>query len=458
MALWDRVAQFLSIELAQEPEVMLSTPFEDSVDRIIHRREHPRQGAWRIPTVREALSVPAIHRALTLISSTTGMLSMQAFRQGVAMDEPPRLVVRPDPDEPPGTFYSQSSANLGKYGEYVWYIASFDGDGNAEALINVPLHELHVDANAENRRRPRYQWGKIESTRWTPTNPTGRFVHRKYALNDPLSLRGEGPLQLAKAAVSIAVESQNWAADFFGDGGFGRDVVKYAGYLDPTLKDAQGVPDPETGLSEADRFRAQYISRDSNTPLIIDQAIESITHPTIDQQTAQMMDARLHQRGDAALMFGIPGKFAEYVQSGTSLTYQNVEMAFNDLIKSCLQPLYLEPIEQDMSDLLTRTTVARFNVKGFLRADPKTRAEVYNVLVPLGVMTLEQAQREEGYLPGDVEFAPVPFSPVTPAPIRAASLGMRDVRCPTCNRLITRSDGTVEGRCGHCKLTFLSAA
>lgn len=449
MALWDRVAQFLALELQQEPEVKLSTPFEDSVDRIIHRREHPRQGAWRIPTVREALSVPAIHRAVALISSTTGMLSMQAFRNGEPMDDPPRLVVRPDPDEAPGTFYESTAASLAKHGEYVWYIASFDGDGNAAALVNVPLQELHVDANAENRRRPRYQWGKIESTRWTPSNQTGRFVHRKYALNDPLALRGEGPLQMAKAAVSIAVESQTWAANFFGDGGFGRDVVKYAGYLDPTLKDVFGNPDPDAGLSEADRFRAQYMSRDNNTPLIIDQAIDSINHPTIDPETAQMMATRLHQRGDAALIFGIPGKFAEYVQSGTSLTYQNVEMAFNDLIKSCLQPLYLEPIEQSMSDLLTRSTVARFNIKGFLRADPKTRAEVYQILVPLGVMTLEQAQREEGYLPGDVEFAPVPFSPVTPAPIRAASMG---VRCPSCNKLIARTLGPgSELDCPRCK-------
>jgi HK97 family phage portal protein len=449
MAFWDRVAQFLSIELQQDPAVMLSTPFEDSVDRIIHRREHPRQGAWRIPTVREALSVPPIHRAVSLIASTTGMLSMQAFRNGEAMDDPPRLVVRPDPDEAPGTFYASTAANLAKHGEYVWYIASFDGDGNAAALVNVPLYELHVDANAENRRRPRYQWGKIESTRWTPTNPTGRFVHRKYALTDPLSLRGEGPLQMARAAVSIAVESQTWAANFFGDGGFGRDVVKYAGYLDPTLKDELGNPDPDTGLSEADRFRAQYMSRDNNVPLVIDQAIESITHPTIDQQTAQMMDARLHQRGDAALMFGIPGKFAEYVQSGTSLTYQTLESALKDLVVTCLQPLYLEPIEQDMSDLQTRTTVTRFNVKGFLRADPKTRAEIYQILVPLGVMTVEQAQEEEGYRPGDVEYAPVPFSPVTPVPIRAASLG---VRCPSCNKLIARALGPgSELDCPRCK-------
>lgn len=258
---------------------------------------------------------------------------------------------------------------------------------------------------------------------------------------------------MARAAVSIAVEAQTWAANFFGDGGYPRDIIKHSGMLDPTLRDEFGNPDPDQGLSEADRLRAQYISRDNNTPLVIDQNIESIsTTNTWTPDGAQMMSARVHQRGDAALLFGIPGKFAEYVQSGTSLTYQNVEMAFRDLIKGCLQPLYLEPIEQAMSDLLTRSTVSRFNTKGFLRVDDKTRAEIYNILVPLGVMTVEQAQREEGILPGDVEYAPVPFSPAAVAPIRAASLEMRDVRCPTCNRLVGRTDSRMEGWCRHCKV------
>jgi HK97 family phage portal protein len=451
MALWDQVTRFLSLGLIQEPEVALSTTFEDQVDLILHRRDHPNLGAWRAPSVREALSVPAIHRAVALISSTTGMLSMQAFRNGTAMDDPPRLVVRPDPDEPPGTFYETTAANFAKYGEFVWCVMARDTDDNPSALVNVPLYELRVESNPKNRRRATYTWGTIESTRWTPTNPKGRFIHRKYALNDPFALRGEGPLQIAQAAVSIAVESQTWAANFFGDGGFGRDVIKLAGFADPTRKDEMGQPAPDTGLSETDRLKADYTRRDNNTPMVIDQSVESITHPTIDPETSQMFEARLHQRGDAALIFGIPGKFAEYVQSGTSLTYQNVEMAFTDLIKSCLQPLYLEPIEQTMSDLLTRSTVARFNVKGFLRADIKTRFEVHGIAIDKGIYDADFAAREEGILPGDVEYAPVPFAApsAAPTPIRAASLG---VRCPSCNKLVARTLGPgSELDCPRCK-------
>lgn len=444
-------ARFLGLEMVERPDVTLLTPIEEATDAILHRRQYPRQGAWRAVSVTEALGVPAIHRAVALISSTTGMLSMQGFRNGVLMDEPPRLLVRPDPYEAPGTFYTSTSANLAKYGEYVWWIASRDSDNLPNALINVPLNELRVDENRDDRRFPKYKWGSKEGTRYSPANPRGNFVHRKYALTEPFSLRGMGPLQIAKAAVSIAVEAQIWAANFYGDGGAARDIIKHAGILDPTLRDEFGNPDPDTGLSEAERLKAQYTARDNNTPLVIDQAIESITHPSIDVGGGQMFEARLHQRGDAALIFGIPGKFAEYVQSGTSLTYQNLEMAFTDLIKSCLQPLYLEPIEQDMSDLLTRSTVARFNVKGFLRADIKTRFDVHGIAIDKGIYGPEYAQREEGILPGDVEFAPVPFAPpaaITTIP-RAASTG---VRCPACHKLVARTLGPGSDMdCPRCK-------
>lgn len=452
---------FLGLELIERPpELMLSTAAEDAIDKIIHAREHPRSGAYRLPSVNQALGVPSIQRAVSLISSTTGMLTMQGFRNGEVMDgrdgrpEPPRLITRPDPDEDPYTFYSMTAAQAAKYGEFVWWIASRDGDGLPSALVNVPLNELQVQNNPDSRRFPKYRWGKVESTRWTPANPTGAFVHRKYPLGEPYALRGEGPLQLGKIAVSISVEANVWAANFYGGGGHPSDIVKWADQLDPTLRDELDQPDQVNGLSEADRLKAQYIARDSNTPLVIDSRIESITAGKIDEAGAQMLEARLHQNGDAARLFGMSGHWVEYVQSGTSLTYQNLEMAFTELIRVCLQPLYLEPIEQAMSDLLPRTTSSRFNVKGFLRADIKTRFEVHGIAIDKGIYGPEYAQMEEGILPGDVEYAPIPFAPPQAVPVsvpRVASLS-RDVRCPSCNKLVAKALGAgSEVECGRCK-------
>jgi HK97 family phage portal protein len=413
---------------------------------------------YTIPSVSEALGVPAIHRAVALISSTTGTLSVQGFRSGELMDQAPGLIVRPDPYQTPGAFYSGTAANMAKYGEFVWWIASRDGDGQPLSLVIVPLHELRVEENVNNRLLPSYTWGKVTGTRYSAANPRGTFVHVMYPLGDPFQLRGAGPLQLCGAATSVTVEAQAWAANFYGEGGYAREVIKKAGRLDPTLRDPVTYePDPVNGLSEADILRAQWTSRANNVPRVVDESIDSVTTNQPNPQGAQMLEARQHQAGDAARMFGIAGSLLEYQQPGSSLTYQNLEGEFTKFVRTCLQPLYLEPIEQALSDLLTRSTVARFNVKSFLRADVKTRYEVHGLAIDKGIYGPDYAQREEGILPGDVEFAPVPFSPpaaVPPAIPRAASAS---VRCPSCNKFLARALGPgSELDCPRCKTTVRS--
>ena len=430
--------------------VKLSNP--ESAVGILERLTgvNSRTGAWRRVSVREALGVPAIHRAVTIISSTTGMLSVQAYRDGVVMDDPPGIVTRPDPYEMPGAFYGGTAGDMAKYGEFVWWIASTDSDGRASALVRVPLTELRVEENVRNRLKPKYTWGDKVGTRYSGANPTGRFVHVKYPLAEPFALRGEGPLQICGAANSVAVESQAWAGNFYGEGGQPATVVKKAGLLSPELLNpVTFAPDPD-GMSEADILRSQVIARSNNTTMVIDDRIESIDFKTVNEQGAQMLDARNFNNGDAAREFGIPGPLLEYQQSGSSLTYQNRTDLKGHLLEMCLIPLYLEPIEQAMSDLLSRSTVARFNVRGFLRADIKTRYEVHGIAIDKGIYDPEYARREEGIDPGDIEYAPVPFS--APSAVPTSLPKTAAARCPSCRKLVARALGPgSEVECPRCR-------
>ena len=445
--------------------VTLATP-DDEIAALFGRAAGSTVRTYRLPSVAEAMSVPSIQSAVALISGTVGMLSVQGYRNGSLMTDAPRLISRPDPYQTPQAFYSGTAANIAKYGESVWWIASRDSLDFASALINVPLHELEVTENLNNRLRPDYRWGTRIGTRWTAATPQGRFVHIMYPTGEPLALRGSGPLQLCRAAVSVSVEAQAWAAQFYADGGDPSVLIKHAAELSPELD--------EDGLSEADRLRAQWVSRPHNVPRIIDQNIESVEYKDVNPNGAQMLDARSHQDGDSARMFRIPGPLLEYQQSGGSLTYQNRTDLKGELVETCLQPLYLEPIEQAMSDLLPRSIVARFNVKGFLRADAKTRFEVHGIAIDKGIYDSAYAQREEGILPGDVEFAPVPFSPpsAVPGPLpRYASMATGDVRCDgqvlkkqlgvssftTCDKLLTRDGRAYIGTCPRCKKVYSDA-
>ena len=118
-----------------------------------------RRGHRGLPSIEDALGVPALLRCVTLISNTAGQLTVQGYRDGSPLDDAPRLVTRPDPWRTPRDFYRDSTWNMATRGEVVWYIASRDGDGLATALVVVPLRELTIEENTRDRMRPVYTWG-----------------------------------------------------------------------------------------------------------------------------------------------------------------------------------------------------------------------------------------------------------------------------------------------------------
>lgn len=454
MSLWDRVAQFLALEPLQQRTAFLDAP-DMSTQIAAVRRTQQATRPWRLPSIIEALGVPAISRAVTLISNTTGSLAMQAFRDGATMPDVPRVVSRPDPYQTPREFYRDSAYCLATRGEYVWWIASRDTDGTPSALVVVPLAELSVEENPRNRLFPVYRWGTVKSTRYSGANPTGDFVHQTY-LREPGQLRGMGPLQLGMAAASVSVEAQEWAANFYADGGNGGTI----------LRSSITVSDEEAAL-----LRNDWVSIPNNVPRVIDPRIEDVKQNPVDPQGAQMLAARDWQNGEAARMFGMPGALVEYSAPGSSLTYQNVESIWRQFQAGCLTPNYLEPIEQGMSDLLSRSTVGRFNLKGLLRADILTRYQVHKIAIDAGIYGPEVAQQEEGYQPGDVEFAPVPFAPPAAVPATIPQTrsdpefrctGMRTIRrsgvtrLAQCSRLLAHAT-TFVGQCPRCKKTYEAA-
>ena len=450
MSLWDAVSRFLAIEPLQERSI---DSFDTTTPLAIQLAAlHAQPRPWRLPTITEALGVPAIQRAVTLIANTTGSLALQTFRNTELMSETPRVIIRPNPYEAPNETYGAMAYCLATRGETVLWIAARDSYGFASALVVLPLGELRVEENPRNRLLPFYTWGTIKGTRYSPANPTGDFVHITY-LREPFALRGMGPLQLARAAASVSVESQEWAANFYAGGGY------------PSIELHSEV---ELSVGEADALKLQWIGTPSNMPKVTSgnlAAREIAANP----QGAQMLEAREYQNGDAARMFGIPGALMEYNSPGSSLTYQNVTEVYTIFVKGSLSINYLEKIEQALTDLLPRPMAVRFYLDGLMRADVKTRWEVYEKAV--GVLGPEEgaafARLREGLVPGNIENAPVPAAPplAIPAPLQNRSQeavrceGMRLLRgrLTSCGKLLAEA-GPFVGTCPRCGKVYTAVA
>jgi HK97 family phage portal protein len=397
---------------SSDPWTPLPT-LEQQLARLHNRGARP----WRTATIPEALGVPAIFRAVLLISNTVGSLSMEAWRDELMLSakERPRLIIRPNPLTTPREFYRDTAYAMATRGEAWWWVAARDIDGAPISLYPVPPFEVTVEENSQNRLRPTIRW----RDEIMPNEDMKQIVLTK----EPGALRGAGPLQVCGAAVSVAVEAQEYAADFFAGGGLPSALIKSALKLNE---------------EEALALKAQWMETPSNMPKVVDPGIESVEPFDSNPASAQLTEQRQYQNGDAARMFGIPGELLEYNSPGSSLTYQNVGEVWVQFQRATLSPDYLEPIEQAMSDLLARATISRFDLDGLLRADVKTRYEVHKSAIESGVYDAAYAQQIEGIEPGSVETAPIPLSPPQAVPnILPFQARSQEVRCHSCRRLLS---------------------
>jgi hypothetical protein len=103
--------------------------------------------------------------------------------------------------------------------------------------------------------------------------------------------------------------------------------------------------------------------------------------------------------------------------STTSRTYQNATDRRKDRINDTYSP-YMAAITQrlTMADVTKRGVRVRFSLDDYLRADPKTRAEVNSIYIDKGVMSAEWVAAKLEGLPPEALPAPQPvLRPAIPA-------------------------------------------
>lgn len=344
------------------------------------------------PSIREAMAVPAVFRAVSMISNLIGSLSLQAWRNGTLLTDRvqiPRLVTRPGVFSTPRDFYRDTAYSLATRGEYIWWVVDRDDEGLATGLLLLPPQEVTV---SWDEKLP----GLVREYNWRNKSIPTDDIEHGFFLRDLGGLRGFGPLQLCGAALSVAVEANEWAERFFRRGGVPSTVLQ-----------------TDANLNGADALRLvdMWLSRESNEVRVAAGGLTA--HPfMVNPEQAQLLGARQQSATDVATAFGMDADLLNAAVSGSSLTYQNVGQRFDNFIRSTLAPNYLEPIEHGISERLTRTTVARFDLSGLRRADIKTQADVYSVLIAAGLDS-KQAGTIAG-LDSLVETEPIP----APEPVR----------------------------------------
>lgn len=353
-------------------------------------------------TMAEARQLPAVIRALSLISSTAAQFAPLVYDGGTAAPLQPRVVAKPDPFGTRAEFVSMTILGLVEEGCAYWRHLDLDPETHKPRALMVLPHD-EVDVRWDDKRMlRRYRWREMDLT----GSITHITVNRRAG-----ELHGRGPLREGLSALAVVAAAEDYARGFFASGGIPPTVIKALGNPPPTAAEAQAI-------------KAAYMaSRDvTAAPAVIGRDFD-LLFPAANPQTGQMQESRAYGATIAGRLLGIPGPLLHIETSGASIVYQNAHAALEALIKATVLPVYLVPIEQAWSDLLPASGTVRFDLLDIQRADIAGRATTYKTLIDAGVLRAEEARAFEGWSPTETEAAHQFETPVRHWVVRGGSGG-----------------------------------
>jgi HK97 family phage portal protein len=321
-------------------------------------------------TRREALSVPACARGRNIIVGTAASLELHVKRKfdETRVEPTPTIISQPDKNMPTAVVYGMTAENLLFHGVAYWQIKEIDpatGRPSQIRWIDAPRVSQILDSTGEIVIG--YQ---LEAQR-VPDNGIGSLI--QFTGIDPDGVLNRGGRTLRTAA---ALE---------------RAVFNYADSPTPSVVLKANVP-MDSNKATAILNAWKQARQTKGTAFLSDNVdMESVGFNAAD---LQLTEAREYLAKEIARLMNIP---AYYLDASTNtMTYSNVTAERRALLDFSLRPL-LTAIEQrlSMDDVTVSTQYVEYALDDFLRGNPLERADVYQKLIPLGVLTVEEARQEE---------------------------------------------------------------
>jgi HK97 family phage portal protein len=367
------------------------------------------------PTV--ALAIADVWAAVRVLADAASSLPLHVYRktgdgrERVTSGRLVDLLDRPGPATTQADIVSSLMSHLAIYGNA--YLAKYREQGEV-----TQLGLLHPE-----RVRPELQGGQV---RWRYTPGTGPqllltdadVIHVKGLSVDGLT--GLSAVTQAARVLGLSDELVKHALSYFDTGAQGG-TARPAGIL------RMG---PDASFSDADRTKEKLKAESRPHGVLVVQG-DAEYHAIAERlDDSQFVEQRRLAAQEVCRVFRIPGHMLNAGSGGDSLTYSTTEQLSLDFVKYSLAP-WLRRIELAISndpDLAFQRQYVRFELDGLLRADAKTRAEIYGLaLDPVtGWMTREEVRRLEDL---DPEPEPSPAAVIATAitaattPTGAASNG-----------------------------------
>ena len=331
------------------------------------------------------LSVPAIWRAVTMISDSAGVLPLHAYKGDTQVNPTPRLLERPNPLETRITTIQAMTAAIIVHGNYVAILGEPGPSGYPESIYPVNPERVEIF-----REREEITINGITTYR---TVKRFRIDHKVYDSSEifhvpgftlPGEVAGIGIIAAQRQGIGAAIAVMEYAARYFDGGTMPSYVIK--------------SKNPDLTAEEADLLKLRWMEAyggRSRRPAVMN-AETDVEPLTANANDSQLIEARTQAQADAANIVGIPGHSVGAPNSNR--TYSNLETQGLEYLRWTLLPI-TSRIEAAFSDYLPRGTVAKFEYDGILRADTLTRYQAHQIALSNGFLSIDEVRALENRPP-----------------------------------------------------------
>lgn len=343
-----------------------------------------------------AMSIPAVYRAVTLLSGAVASLPLKVYKATTDGREPAtgdityRLLHQaPNPQQTAFTFKELIMNHLLLNGNFYAYI-DWQG-GKPVGLWPIDPAAVTVDLDAATGLISY----RISTAKGQQVLPPREVLHVLGMTLD--GYRGVSPITMARESLGGAIAELKHGQSFFKNGAAVGGVLQHPGHL--------GAEAAET-LRRS--WRDKYSGPDNAGKVAVLEEGMTFEPVALSNKDSQWLESRQVSVLDIARIFGVPPALIGHLEKAS---YSSQEAQNLEFLTHSLRP-WLTRIEQAINKALLGSggLYAEFTTGDLLRTDLKSRFDAYRTALAAGFMTVNEVRRLEN-LPsmdgGDILFRPL---------------------------------------------------
>ncbi len=298
-----------------------------------------------------------------------------------------RLLSSPNEYQSPTSYWLDATSALVRYGRY-FSVKSRGMTGPIRALHPVVPSAVHLKQDDDLSVRARVTMASGDQREYR----LDQLHHARGRSRD--FLNGDSPVWLARESIALEIAAQKFGAAFFGNGAMPGLIFSYQ-------KESQGHATMEQRQQFLDSFNAKYGKAGSFKAMFLPKGVDKPEQLRIENDKAQFLETRSHQRSVIAGAFGVPPHLVGDLERST---FSNIEHQSQEFVEKVVLP-YVRMFESAMErDLLTdedrrSSVVIRFNLDAALRGDFKSRQEGMKIQREMGVISADDWRERENMNP-----------------------------------------------------------